>query len=149
MQKKLDLECRLEDEQMKNASKEMEMEKDKALLVTRVKQLEEHSTSILLQNRLLKVLCVVCVCVCMTIFKDYESFFSFWCSESSLQQDLFRQKEKMNQNEQARRDVRVCKTVCALVHSMLQLILVEFTIGRLNIISTSLIVSKTLYLVQY
>lgn len=77
MQKKLDLECRLEDEQMKNASKEMEMEKDKALLVTRVKQLEEHSTSILLQNRLLKVLCVVCVCVCMTIFKDYESFFFF------------------------------------------------------------------------
>ncbi len=42
-QVKLDLECRLEDEQLRGESERVTLEKDKALLQTRVKQLQEHS----------------------------------------------------------------------------------------------------------
>lgn len=43
LQKKLDLECRLEEEQLRSESDRVKLEKDKALLQTRVKQLQENS----------------------------------------------------------------------------------------------------------
>ena len=43
LQKKLDLECRLEEEQMRRESEKVELERSKALLSTRVKQLQDHS----------------------------------------------------------------------------------------------------------
>lgn len=42
MQKKLDIECRLEEEQLIRQDEKVNLEKDKALLQTRVKQLQEH-----------------------------------------------------------------------------------------------------------
>jgi len=43
VQKKLDLECVLEEEQLRNKEMRMELEKEKALLQTKLKQLQEHS----------------------------------------------------------------------------------------------------------
>ncbi len=43
LQRKLDLDCRLEEEQMRRESEKTELERDKALLSTRVKQLQDHS----------------------------------------------------------------------------------------------------------